>query len=249
MEVPMSLSKLPVLVFALLLPAACGDDDGASTDTSTGGDTQGGGDATATTTTDTRTGGDGSDSSGSGCDPVAQTGCADDKNCTFVGNESTSSCQDKGVVPPEEPCGGEDRCEVGVCLNLNQTKSLCYQFCGVDADCGAGAPSGACLTLTNAAFKICKIDGIYANCNLLTQDCAEEGKSCYAVANENDPICLTTGDKALGNACDRASECAEGLACVNDVCRTLCDPDAEGACGAGFACNPFFANAGYCEPE
>lgn len=241
----MSRLRTPPLVLALAF-VACGDDDNdGRISTDVAGETRG--DATTTTTTSTATDATISDAQNQ-CDPVAQTGCDANQNCTFISNQTTSSCQAKGSVPPEEPCSSENRCEVGVCLNLNQTESLCYQFCGVDADCGEGAAAGSCLSLSNATFHICKIAGIYDTCDLLSQNCEDATKSCYAVANEPQPICLTSGTKTLGNGCDRASDCVEGLACVNDVCRQLCDPTAS-ACGADFQCNTFFANAGYCEPK
>jgi len=240
-------SALAVVLLALPL-VACGDSDADGKTTTRDATSETSGDATATTsTTGTTTDATAGDAQNE-CDPVAQTGCDEGQHCTFISNQTTSSCQQKGTVAPEAPCSSENRCEVGVCLNLNQTESLCYQFCAVDADCGAGAAAGDCLTLSNAGFRICKIDGIYDTCSLLAQDCADTTKSCYAVANEDEPICLTSGTITLGNACERASDCVEGLACVNDVCRQLCDPAAS-TCGEAFQCNTFFANAGYCEPK
>lgn len=246
---------VPPMALATFAFAACSDDnkgtavdargDASSETGETGGDATG--TATNTAPSDATTRPD-VETAPNACDPVEQTGCADNQNCTYVANETAATCQTKGVVPPEQACSSEARCQTGVCLNLNSTESLCYQFCAVDADC-PGAAAGSCLTLTNASFRICKIEGIYDNCNLLTQDCADAAKSCYAVNSEKDPICLPTGTKAAGVPCDRASDCVEGLACVNDVCRTICDPEAEAPCGANFECNPFFANAGYCEPK
>lgn len=245
----MSLVRPLLLSCALTLAAtaACSDDNTGTVDVKA--DSSDTTDTTATTqVTDTSSGPDLADSGGTGCNPVAQTGCADNQNCTFVANETEPTCQAEGPVAAEQSCSSENRCERGVCLNLNQTESLCYAFCAVDADC-PGSAAGSCLTLTNASFKICKIAGIYDNCDLLTQNCEDETKSCYAVANEDQPICLTTGTKALAAACDRASDCVEGLACVNDVCRTICDPTVADVCGETFVCNAFFANAGYCEPK
>lgn len=244
---PAALISIAGLALALTASAACGDDKAGDTgDGSDTADTATAGDSNATDT------GGAPDATGpdtaTPCDPVAQTGCDAQKNCTFVAAEESPTCEPAGPVPPEEECGSEARCQVGVCLSLNQTGSRCYQFCDDDGDCGGD--TGSCLTLSNAAFHICKIDGIYQNCNLLTQDCTETGKACYAVANEDDPICLTVGTKAVGEACDKASDCVKGVACVNDMCRTLCDPAADpDPCGEAFQCNEFFANAGYCEPK
>ncbi|MFO0747421.1 MAG: hypothetical protein U1F43_17400 [Myxococcota bacterium] len=237
-------SLAPLLALGLI---ACGDNTTTHTpDTSASdaADATVSGDTSATTSaTDTSVG----DITIVPCDPLAENTCGTGKTCSFIANESSATCVTAGQVPPEQPCGGENRCSSGVCLALNGTASLCYQFCGENADCGA---TGTCLDLTNAPFDICKIEGIYQNCNLLTQDCSDDTKSCYAVATENDPICLETGTKGVAAACDKASDCLESLACVNDVCRTICDPEAApDPCGEGFVCNPFFANAGYCDPK
>jgi len=231
-------------IFALLVVslAACGDDASKSNDTASSTDASiletGESDVTLQPNPDTST---------TPCDPVANSGCASDQMCTYVANETSPSCVTAGVVELGQPCSSEARCKKGVCLNLNDTKSLCYAVCADDLDCGTG---GACLTLSNAAFEICRIDGIYENCDLLAQDCSAPTKACYAVATEAEPICRVAGTAALGAACDSAVACVRGGACVDSVCRKLCDRAAEPSeCGSGYQCNEYFDGAGYCEPE
>jgi hypothetical protein len=178
------------------------------------------------------------------CEPLSQTGCRAGENCTHITDDDIPHCVPSGPVPPGGECNNDTRCSVGVCLSINQTKSLCYQFCAADADCGG--VGGTCLTLTNTPFKVCKIDGIYDTCGLLAQDCADPAKACYAVANEPEPICLREGAGELGSGCSGPTSCKRGLACVNDVCRALCDPDVAGSCGAGADCRNFFDDAGFC---
>jgi len=234
---------LPALL--LLALAACGDDNGGSPDGAT--DTTA--DTFADTTTDTRPDGNGvTDTAGPPCDPILQSGCAAGQNCTYVAASDTAECVEAGPVPPNQACSVENRCKTGVCMSLNATENRCYQICDEDTDCGAGT-ANACLTLTGAAFKVCKIPGIYDECDLLAQNCADEGKACYAVAGEPEPICLAEGTGVPGSECTTAAACTKGHACVSDVCRPICDPDIAGSCGANATCRDLFDDAGYCAPN
>lgn len=238
----MSLRSCAPFAFVLVL-VACGDDD-----------SKGSADATQSTGNDgailETTSGDAlvvNDTNTGPCNPVANTGCAANQTCTYVANETAPSCVTAGVVELGQACSSEAHCKKGVCLNLNDTRSLCYAICETDPDCGSG---GSCLTLSNAAFEICKIEGIYENCDLVLQDCVDAAKGCYAVSTEDQPICRVAGTVAAGAACDSAVACVKGAACVNDVCRPVCDlTKTPSDCAAGNVCNAYFDGAGYCEPE
>jgi len=229
------------LVGALLL--ACGDDSSSATP-----DGQDGADALAEVTADTSNDAIPSDTAGTPCDPVLQTGCGENQNCTYVAAATTPSCLASGPVPANNVCSTEDRCERGVCMSLNATADYCYQVCGADGDCGAGT-ANLCLTLTGAAFKVCKIPGIYEACDLLTQGCSDPTKACYAVSGEPAPICLNQGTGLAGAECTTAASCLKGHACVNDVCRAMCDLAVADSCGATATCRDFFENTGYCAPN
>ena len=226
--------------------AACGDDGGGGK--ADGGDTTSDTAVGDTTPSDTREASDTRDTAVTGCDPVLNGGCEAGQNCTYIGAETTTTCVAAGPVPATQKCSAEDRCQRGVCMSVNQTDNYCYQVCEEDTDCGAGT-ANVCLVLNGAPFKVCKIPGIYETCNLLGQTCSDEAKSCYAVGNEDEPICLATGTSAEGAECSTPSACAEGLACVNDVCRKLCDPDVEDSCGETATCRDFFDDTGYCAPN
>lgn len=236
---------LTLAICSALATYACGDDDsGSSEGADTSGDT--GADSTgAETTAGTDTG---AETTPAACDPILQSGCEAGENCTFVGVEDTPSCIPEGPVPANAECSQENRCQRGVCMSINQTASRCYQVCAEDTDCGAGTEN-LCLTLTNTPFGVCKIPDIYDTCNLLTQDCSEEGKACYAVLGEDEPICLVEGSGASGSECATAAACVKGLACVNDICREICDPDVDDSCGETATCRDFFDDAGYCAPN
>ncbi len=235
--------RLTILTLALTL-AACGDDsDGNRAD-----GTSETSDATqeASDTRDTR------DAEASEtrvpCDPVLQTGCDAGQNCTYIGAETDAYCIAAGEVPANFECDNVGDCQRGVCMSINQTGSRCYQLCGADTDCGAGT-ANECLDLDATPFKVCKIPGLYEQCNLLTQNCADPAKACYRVNGEEEPICLRAGEGALGSECNSAAACINGNLRVNDVCRAICDPDAPNACGATATCRNYFDDAGYCAPN
>lgn len=234
--------RIVSLVSLSLALVACGDDDSSGNDAATSSD------ATSvfeTSGNDVTSGSDGEVST-TPCDPIANSGCPTGQMCTFVGNDTAPSCVTAGVVELEQPCSSEAACKKGVCLNLNDTRSLCYAVCEANVDCDGGT----CLQLSNASFDICKIEGIYENCDLLAQDCEQGNKACYAVASEPEPICRVAGTAAIGQPCESAIACAKGGACVDEVCRELCDRAADPVdCPTGYRCNEFFQSAGYCEPE
>lgn len=237
---PVQSLAAPLLALALAAPlAACGDDEGGGSDTAdtvlaTDGiqlDAPGGGDTRAP------------------CDPVRQTGCAATDQCTYVAAETSPRCFPKGPVPPAGACTTDNRCETGICLAINRTADLCYQFCNEDQDCGTG---GTCLTLSAGPFKVCRIPGIYETCGLLAQGCTDTtdlDRACYAVLGEDTPICLPAGTGEPGASCSTASACKEGYACVNSACRALCDTTATSPCGELASCRDFIHGAGFCEPR
>lgn len=189
------------------------------------------------------------DSSGGDCDPVYQTGCAATDNCTYVAAETTPRCYPKGPVAPTGACSAENRCELGLCLAINRTADLCYQFCYDDVDCGE---DGRCLALSGAPYKVCRIPGIYETCDLVEQGCTDDEtaqRSCYAVLGEDTPICLPTGTVEAGAACASAGACREGYACVNSACRAVCDLSAQSPCGDLATCRDLAHGAGFCQPN
>jgi len=230
-------------LLAALALTACGDDPATPADTRDASDA-----ADTTVPTDTRVDSEASETTNRLCDPILQSGCDAGENCTYIGAETVATCVAAGPVPANNVCSAEDRCQRGVCLSINQTGNRCYQVCGENTDCGAGT-TNECITLTSTPFSVCKIPGLYDQCNLLAQDCTDATKACYAVANEDEPICLLAGSGAPGSECTSAGSCVKGQACVNSVCRSLCDPDVATSCGATATCRDFFDDTGYCAPN
>lgn len=220
----------PVFVAACLLLAlsACGDDmappntagDGAS---DAGGDTGVRPDAADSDT----------DAAAVACNPITDEGCTAGQTCSYNPGSTKPLCVGKGVLVATAACGDDlGSCDHGICLSLNDTGNLCYEFCKINAHCPTDSE---CLELTGSAYKVCKISGIYKNCELMGDAACGAGKACYATSDEPEPICLPVGDAADGESCgDVANGCAAGLACVNTACTRLCDKAAAKPCGDEF---------------
>ncbi|MGM0577327.1 MAG: hypothetical protein ACQEXJ_16500 [Myxococcota bacterium] len=236
-----------VLCLAALpfLQVACDDDgDNGTTDTVSGDpDASGGEDSTGP--------GDsaGDDTTGAGaCDPITQEGCAAGENCTYADQDATEpSCVQAGGLEPGARCGEDvdGSCTEGICLSLNQTEFRCYTFCETPIHC---PDNGDCLNLQDSPYSVCAQEGIYETCDLLAQDC-EDGKGCYLVDGEPEPVCLPAGDGDVEDPCDNeAAACKAGLVCVGNGCRRLCDTTAAQPCGDDFtACSSYYQGAGYCD--
>ncbi|MFT7578626.1 MAG: hypothetical protein ACI9MR_000284 [Myxococcota bacterium] len=231
----------PLLIIASLAILGCDDD--TTTDTDTVATDTVATDSTADTSADTD-----ADTSVVDCDPVADTGCPEGQTCTYSGADTAPGCFLPGTLASGAACGGEDRCEAGVCLSLNETAQLCYSFCTDTSDCG-GEP---CISLTDDRFEVCEIADIYQTCDLLAPQC-DPGKACYSVASQETPICLPEGDIATSGACVAAGDCLGGDICIEDgegvLCRRLCDqttdPDPCTALVLG-TCDRFNDDVGFC---
>jgi hypothetical protein len=239
----MRLFRFSPFILAALVSGACGDDETSSPNPDTSAD--------VTEPGDTTTGSDGSGHIGPDavsfvrCEPFGQDVCGEGETCSYLGNDAEAVCVPSGPVETGELCAPGARCAEGVCMALNGTDARCFDFCRDTNDCGGDI----CIALSNAAFSVCRVDGLYPPCTLLAQDC-DEGLGCYAVRNEPAPVCLEAGEAAAGETCEFADSCVRGAACVNGTCRDLCDPAAEASCEPGFLCTTINdTDVGYCAPS
>ena len=181
----------------------------------------------------------------SSCNPIANTGCAEGEKCIY--DESDAKiCAPAGQTPGGAPCQDTAECMEGMCLQLNGTEPYCYTFCKTIGHCPDNAP---CQELQDSPYKVCKIDDLYDNCNILAQDC-EAGKGCYSVASEDLPVCIPEGDSPLGGECEGPIDCIPGAHCVNFRCYELCDKNDPNACGLFGKCSSTVAaGVGYCDEQ
>ncbi|MGB0589969.1 MAG: hypothetical protein ACPGU1_09855 [Myxococcota bacterium] len=180
------------------------------------------------------------------CNPIANTGCEEGQKCGY-GTTGDKLCVPAGETPGGDPCQSDAECEGGsTCTSLNGEDYFCYIFCKTIGHCPNNA---ACMEISDAAFKLCKIEGIYDTCNIMTQDC-EQGKGCYSIGGEDLPVCLEAGTEPVGGACESPSDCSPGHHCVNFRCYELCDKNDPNACGTFVSCAGFVASGvGYCDEQ
>jgi len=177
------------------------------------------------------------------CDPVGATGCPDQQHCVYD-DKGLPVCANDGTVAIGEACSG-GACQAGTCLDLSGTGARCYRFCKTQADCGGTT----CLELTGQTWKVCGLPAsAFEPCNLLAPACQDAAAGCYVSGITTQPICLTAGTKAEGDACEQPSDCAAGLHChVDDQCHALCGTAGPPPCADAFdTCQPVYGAAGVC---
>ncbi len=179
---------------------------------------------------------------GGPCDPIRQTGCAADENCTFFGELDAPECAPSGPSGEGEPCSADVSCAQGLCAQLSADLPwVCFAFCGTDSDCD----EVTCLDV-GQSFGLCQIPGLYAPCDLLTGEPCVGGQGCYLATGEDEPVCLPAGTATVAQGCDNANDCNVGLACVFGTCRQLCEMGEDG-CADGESCTTYLDDAGWCE--
>ena len=204
------------------------------------------------------------------CNVWAQTGCDSGQKCAFVVDgvnpqdntnilghvacvkdgtaglgKACESAFDIEVDPPVVNVGESDTCQGASVCYKNTCRSLCSD---VNPVCSDG---GTCVSfaLYGDAFQVC-----LASCNLLEQDCEEEGFACYPTLNGN--LCgyprVPEGETGrTGTPCEYINNCVGGYLCSSPpgaqegdpgVCTQICDAsplcfDEESAlpiaCGCG----------------
>jgi hypothetical protein len=180
------------------------------------------------------------------CNPISNTGCEEGQKCGY-GTTGEKLCVPAGDTPGGDPCQSDAECAGGsTCTSLNGEDYFCYIFCKTIGHCPNNA---ACMEISDTAFNLCKIEGIYDTCDILAQDC-EQGKGCYSIGGEDLPVCLDAGTEPVGGACETPSDCSPGHHCVNFRCYEVCDKNDANACGTFVSCAGFVASgAGYCDEQ
>ena len=183
------------------------------------------------------------------CNHIAQTGCEEAQNCTFVAQDDTTpNCTASGELAYGAECQGTSQCELGICISISDTGYRCYKFCKTYGHCDAGK---ACMELVDTPYKVCELPDVYESCDLLAQDCEAATKACYPhqVSGQTKPVCLPAGAGEVGDGCANShTDCAPGHICINHICKRLCQKSAVEPCGDAFTpCSSFYGAAGYCD--
>jgi hypothetical protein len=241
---------------ALLLIAGCGTDDSSSTadgsasaDTSASADSSSNVDATGDTATSEADANASADTSTVVCKPASNTGCPTGQHCIYDGD--TIACVDDGEHDAGEACDDGKGCKVGICVKPQSGESRCAPFCNADIQCA----SNSCNPLQSGKGKVCDMGGDnLVSCSVLTQNCKDAGKACYATPKGFG--CLDAGKVAGAEACNEDNDCVPGYACIGKstlqpgLCRKICRKGGgEPSCDSITAqCSSLFGDpvAGYC---
>ena len=190
------------------------------------------------------------------CDPVAQTGCGDNRKCTIDGGgaglfqpacKNTPSpavahgeaCVRPGGIPGEDNCATGLFCTPWGLASGDPTPRWCRELCVSDADCPSGDRCHAFLG-ANPGDGVC-----VPGCDPLAVEQCPTNAQCIGERAATDRTaafgCTPIGTSAEGEACSsRAGNCAAGLMCATTAsdgierCRALCDD--THACTGGKAC-------------
>ena len=183
--------------------------------------------------------------------PDASGACADGKKC--VPTDVGPGCENAGAKLAYEACTADSECVTGTFCSMYGAAKACLPLCS-SGSCGdavacPGTDQTCFAVITLRADTRTQIAEVCSKtCDLLEQDCATAGLSCYTA--ENVPmergLCADTGTTAVGGTCVASNECVEGSTCIisdsdgMQICRTLCSkadpPDANFPCPDGQTC-------------
>jgi hypothetical protein len=239
------------LTIAIALSIGCGRLEYATSDGGQGGldaadrdasRADGGPDARARAVGDSAVdgGADGGVCAESPCRLVApQCGCATGEMCQrVIAGSTTRSCVGPGVTPAGQACAVSTDCEPGTgCLMATAgAGGQCQSWCVESASCApgecmrlaAGTDVGLCASGCDpfgAALTGCPTD---LACRLLPGARFDDLAAAYVT------MCAPLGGAGELGTCTDSRDCAPGLFCDVDVCRTICRTMAE--CAVGETC-------------
>lgn len=201
------------------------------------------------------------------CDPYEQD-CPDGEKCNAWSDDGGGAWNALGCFPvdpapgqPGDPCtvegggtSGIDSCDVGsMCWDVEEDSDngTCVAMCeGSAVEPTCSVPETSCVISNGGILNLC-----LPNCDLLLQDCPNEGEACYVVG-ENAVCAPDASDDGggAGDECAFINACDPGLTCIvpdaygpgcNPVatacCSPWCDLDAPAPCPElGQTCLPFF---------
>lgn len=193
--------------------------------------------------------------------------CPSGKACVQL-QSGKGACLDAGSTKIGDACSKSSDCADGMCV-ASAGKYVCTKACSKTSDCpttydcyslssGAGGcfkgPSkqpdgGKCQGSTDCNSGLCVGDaGADGAC---VQPCAgdsqcQNGYTCSSLSGGGG-FCEKLGDKALGDACGKDTDCASGD-CVGlggkFVCVATCTAPVD--CPCGFECTTFQSGSKYC---
>jgi hypothetical protein len=157
-------------------------------------------------------------SSGACFDHCALDGdqCGDGSSCRLGSVDTTEGAKPAWVCQQDGPGSDGSRCSQGA-------------DCGTGLACDSGVCKKGCDSVHPCAKGTCIAKGGLPNggglcaCTPFGSDCPNQ-TSCRPVSDPASAyLCLPDGVGLEGGRCTSAGDCASNLACVEGVCRALCD--------------------------
>lgn len=162
------------------------------------------------------------------CDVFLSCGCASDagQKCSIV--SGAHGCRGAGDKLAGEVCEHDPACAPGTLCAPIGKELRCLAFCDDIHPCPDGE---ACyIRVASTSDPPDRVCGQV--CELLQQDCAIDGESCYSsrrVPIEEHGVCGLAGEGTQGVACKSPNDCSLGFLCVRVpdqdtfACAQLCD--------------------------
>ncbi len=186
---------------------------------------------------------------GSGdCDLWDLSACGEEAACQYLlpadgGSSASAMCVPAGSRADGEPCRSHAECAAGLDCTAEGSEGMCRHYC-CELNSTRGCPGGqACRVAivdeggAPLGVNLCDACDV---CDPLASSGCEGSDGCYVLpATQESSACLvcqpSTGDLPEGEACEHASDCKPGLACVRRVgaaasCRPFCNVAAPGSC-------------------
>lgn len=169
---------------------------------------------------------------------VPQCGCPAELMCQRVGATSdVRGCIATGTLPPDALCSNDGQCVPGyACLTADGVTGRCHRYCAGDGDCSSGL---ACAKYIEGSTV-----GVCGSSCTLESGCPV-GSACKVLLlvdlDSTEPVvaptCTDQVGASAGAPCTSSFDCAPGLFCDADVCRSLCPLAMTTPCTTG-TCMP-----------
>lgn len=200
------------------------------------------------------------------CDPLAHDACGQGATCANAPGSTVFTCiRQEAPVGLNAACEATRDCEPGLGCAPD---GVCRSWCALSepsGDAGTGSASAPCpedseclpfgesvaLGQCSATCAIAEVEG--SECGLIPTSCGcESGETCQ-VGSTGKTQCGVPGDRGAMDWCSSNADCGDGLSCVAQLCRPICDPerlpcaDGSGCVQANSGASPA-ACLGHCDP-
>ncbi len=171
------------------------------------------------------------------CEPLTSKGCSAAQQC--YPTTTSAACGNPGTLQENAPCTSTTACAKGMLCVGTVCKKLCDSSGSNVAYACPGA--GKCTSLNYSDGKPVGFNlgtcTEFNKCKLPTDVGCASNQTCDFVKEGS--LCLPTGTKTNGQACNGLDECVKGYMCLGNpmVCRKKCvTTGGSPSCGSGVQC-------------